>query len=261
MAERIHVFENGVRVYDRHLTPTQRERYRERNVHEADEEHLFVKIVDAIPDDGCFVNVGSAIGYYVILARKLSPGLTIHAVEPLEGHRRYFGENLELNGLSPDEFPVHGEGVFSSKGYATLLNRDYGSKISDGIRPRSRMASAARGLWARLRRKGRENPPQNTTRIKTITLDQLMDRVGRPVDLLQMDVQGLEADILRGGGHSLRAGSVRTFLVGTHGDEIHRQCMDTLSDHGYSIEFEEAHPESQPDGIISASKGVRRFGG
>ncbi len=80
MAEKIHVFENGVKVYDRHLTKLQRERYRKCNVHEADEEHRFKKIISAVPTDGCFVNVGCAIGYYVVLARKLSPGLTIHSV-------------------------------------------------------------------------------------------------------------------------------------------------------------------------------------
>lgn len=34
MTERIHVLQNGVKVYDRHLTPGQRKRYRQRNVHE-----------------------------------------------------------------------------------------------------------------------------------------------------------------------------------------------------------------------------------
>ncbi|NQT13631.1 MAG: FkbM family methyltransferase [Planctomycetes bacterium] len=261
MTERIHVFQNGVKVYDRHLTPGQRKRYRRHNVHEPDEERLFVKIIEAIPDDGCYVNVGSAIGYYVILARRLSPGLTIHAVEPLKMHQAYFVENIELNGLSPDKFLVHREGIASSKGYATFLKRDFGSEILHGssgrMRLASRIASAAKGLAGRLGGKQRKTRRRKTTTIKTITLDQLMETVGRPADLLQMDVQGLEADVLEGGRRSLQAGAVGTFLLGTHGDEVHRQCIDVLSEHGYSIEFEEAHPTSQPDGIIIAGKGVR----
>ena len=87
-----------------------------------------------------------------------------------------------------------------------------------------------------------------------------MDVVGRPADLLQMDVQGLEAEVLRSGLHCLQAGRVKTFLVGTHGRERHRECVETLTEHGYSIEFEEPQPTNQPDGIIVAGKAVRRLG-
>ena len=69
MNRKVHEFDNGVRVFDDHLMPAQRERYRKRNVHEADEEDLFIEVVSALPDDGCFVNIGTAIGYYAILAR------------------------------------------------------------------------------------------------------------------------------------------------------------------------------------------------
>ena len=62
MTRKIHKFDNGVRVYDDHLMPAQRQRYKIRNVHEADEEDLFIKIISSLPDDGTFVNIGTAIG-------------------------------------------------------------------------------------------------------------------------------------------------------------------------------------------------------
>jgi hypothetical protein len=34
--------------------------------------------------------------------------------------------------------------------------------------------------------------------------------------------------------------------------------IDVLMGYGYSVEFEEAEAKNQPDGIIVASKGVRR---
>jgi FkbM family methyltransferase len=252
----VHIFDNGVKVFDRHLTPTQRDRYRKQNVHEADEEALFVQIIDGVPRDGCFVNIGCAVGYYCILAKKLSPGLTIHAVEPLEAHRRYFAENVELNGLDLDDFHVYREAVSGSKGREVFFDRDYGSSI---LRPeeerasfRSRMRAAVRMIWALFRMRGYGI-------VKTITLDKLMDLVGKPTDLLQMDVQGLEAEILGGAAHTLRAGVVKTFLLGTHGQQVHQQCIEILKEYEYSIEFEEVAPQSQPDGIIVASKGVRRL--
>ena len=85
-----------------------------------------------------------------------------------------------------------------------------------------------------------------------------MDRVGRPADLLQMDVQGLEADVLDSGTRSLQAGLVKTFLVGTHGREVHQKCIDILTEYGYAIELEEAEAKHQPDGMIVASQWVRR---
>ena len=93
MPRQVHVFDNGVKIYDDHLIPPKRARYRQRNVHEADEEDIFVTLIRALPADGCFVNVGAAIGYYAVLARRLAPGLTIYLVEPLWRHRKFLAED------------------------------------------------------------------------------------------------------------------------------------------------------------------------
>ena len=94
----------------------------------------------------------------------------------------------------------------------------------------------------------------------TRSLDDLLkDLPGQRVDLCQMDVQGLELEILQGGTNALRDGRVGTFLIGTHSPEIHASCLSLLKDHGYAIEFEEQDTKDQPDGIIVASKGCRRL--
>jgi hypothetical protein len=90
--------------------------------------------------------------------------------------------------------------------------------------------------------------------IPTITLDLLVRRIDRPVDLLQMDVQGLEVEVLKGGTQSMTAGSVRTFLIGTHGLPIHRECLARLRASGYTIELDQPDTTEQPDGIIVARK-------
>src|SRR5258708_2664141 len=97
MARKVHVFDNGGSVYDDHLIPAQRERYRRRNVHEAEEEDVFAELIRNLPPDGCYLNIGCAIGYYPLLAMRLLPALTIHAVEPLAQHRAFFAENVRLN--------------------------------------------------------------------------------------------------------------------------------------------------------------------
>jgi FkbM family methyltransferase len=260
MSRKVHVFDNGVSVYDDHLLSVQRERYRKRNVHEAEEEDVFVALVRNLPADGCYVNIGCAIGYYPILARRLAPQLAIHAVEPLARHRDYFSENARLNGFSPFGFAVHVEAIAARIGTAPFLDDSYGSTlVREEPRPPVSSRSILGGILAAL-----GLGPRAVTRtpgrvVPTTTLDALVERIGRPVHLVQMDVQGFEMDVLRGGQQSLRAGRVETFLIGTHGAAIHRECTSELQRHGYTIEFSEPETKDQPDGILVASKGVRRL--
>lgn len=245
MKREVHVFDNGVKVYDDHLWTSQRDRYKEHNVHESEEEDLFVELVRAIPANGCFVDIGSAIGYYPLLARRLVPGLTIHAVEPLERHRERFNENIALNGLSSSDFTIHEEGISSSDGGARFLEEGYASTIQ--------RAKSKTFLQALLPRIGRKRS-KDVRKIKTITLDRLLERIGRHVDLCQMDVQGHELDVLQGAGQTLRSGAVTTFLIGTHSPRLHRECVDLLVDRGYDIRHDVYETREQPDGILAARK-------
>jgi FkbM family methyltransferase len=253
MQRAIHVFENGIRVYDDHLIPVQRERYKKRNVHEPEEEDIFVRIVRGLPASGCFVNVGSAIGYYLLLARKLSPTLQIHAVEPLERHRRFFAENVALNGMAMSDFVLHPEGVAPTAGEARFVDEGYSSSIKQGQAP------PRASLWRRLFGGGSARPTPKLVTIQTVTLAGLLERIGRDVDLMQIDVQGLESGILKSAAAVLGAGRVKTFLIGTHGPQIHRACVESLTQGGYAIEHDQFDTREQPDGIIVASKGVRRL--
>jgi len=193
MTRRIHVFDNGVAVYDDHLIPVQRERYAKRNVHEAEEEDLFVRIIRALPPNGCFVNVGSAIGYYPLLAKRLSPTLVIHAIEPLERHRRSFAENIELNGFPLSDFAIHSEAVAVAEGTVKFIDEGYGSAIQQSPN-RNWLQVLSKSFFSRDAAKLhplKQNRPA-VAAVKATTLDRLMLRIGRIVELLQMDVQGSE---------------------------------------------------------------------
>jgi FkbM family methyltransferase len=263
----IHVFDNGVKVYDLHLMPAQRERYKLRNVHEADEEDIFTEIIRAIPADGCYVDIGSAIGYYVILARKLSPGLTIHAVEPLERFRHYFLDNLRLNELTEEGLTLHPLGVSDTGGEVSFVAKGFESRVVQDVEHAFTISSLvqmikehSKALLGKLGVKRYAEGAGKQTVINTITLDTLVKRIGSRIDVLQMDVQGLEVAILEGGSATLANADVGTFIIGTHGNRIHQQCLDMLTDNGYEIEYEEAHTPQQPDGIIVASRHGRRLG-
>ncbi|MGH7789008.1 MAG: FkbM family methyltransferase [Candidatus Binatia bacterium] len=257
MPGKIHEFDNGVRVFDDHLTQIQRDRYDKRNVHEAEEEEIFLNIVSTLPVRGCFLNIGAAVGYYCILAKLLSPHLTIHAVEPLPRHRKFFDENIALNGLTPKDFTVRQEAISIRDGKGSLLDQDYGSVLVAG-EPQpltSTIKNLIDVLLARRGSKSSETARRDPFRVRTLSLDHLMRRIGTPVDLLLMDVQGLEVDILKGGEHSLRTGKIKTLMIGTHGNDIHLECLSILKAHGFRIEVDNPDPKEQPDGVLVASLG------
>jgi FkbM family methyltransferase len=259
MAREIHTFDNGIRVYDDHLIPEQRERYRARNVHETEEEAVFSSLVQGIRPDGCFVNIGAAIGYYLILAKKISPGLKIHAVEPLQRHRRFLIENLLLNGIDPAEIHLHAVGIAGATGESLFVDRGFSSKIVLEQPGRKRFPRRALTLLKMMVQDsvlGRGGPSSHRLqRIQTISLEDLVSEVGSPIDLLQMDVQGAESEILEAAAAVLKRGEVLCFLVGTHGLKIHKACLDLLQSAGYTIETDNPAPLNQPDGIIAARKG------
>lgn len=256
MERKVHTFDNGIKVYDDHLIPAQRTRYQQWNVHEAEEEGVFVKIIQALPPNGCYVNVGAAIGYYSILAKRLAPGLIVHAVEPLELHRKYFLENIALNGLTPSDFHFHTEGISFSDGKAEFMERGYGSSIHKMIEKKEleEKPPAGDGKTAPEQKK-----PQNVTAIETKTLDSLIQEIERPVELCQMDVQGLEFGVLHGARQAMQTGGIITFLIGTHSQKLHYDCSMLLMKNGYLVEYDQFETKTQPDGILVASKGVRRL--
>ena len=262
MQRKVHRFDNGILVYEDHLIPVQKERYKKHNVHEAEEEDIFIHLIKSLPPKGCFVNVGSAIGYYPLLALKLAPGLKIIALEPLKLHRRWFRENLALNGFFAGDITLRREGLYSSKGYRDFLEQGYGSKVQLENR-KDKEALSGLQLVNHLLRKNfflkNRRKDKKISMIKTITLDQFILSLKQPVDLLQMDVQGIEQEVLLGGENTLEEGTVKTFLIGTHNRNLHRKCIKLLEGFGYRVEYDLFDTVDQPDGIIVASKSVYKL--
>jgi FkbM family methyltransferase len=236
-----HVFDNGVKVYSHHLLATQRERYAVHNVHEADEEGVFVAALGRVPQGGCYVSIGAAIGYYPLLARLLRPDILVHCFEPLPKHVAYFRENISLNGFHEDDFRIHPVGVSHEPGSAILIDDSYGSRLL---------------ISENVTRAG--NPPMIS--VPVIVLNDIPLLAGvEVVDLVQCDIQGLELPVLKHYFYDTRQhpeSRVRTFLVGTHGTSIHDHCERLLRENGYKILCSQAVGLNQPDGVLCAEKEV-----
>lgn len=234
-----HVFDNGIKVYENQLLDLQKERYRLHNVHEAEEEGVFVEMISDIPRGGTYVNVGAAIGYYPLLAASIREDLNIVAYEPLSTHRRFFRKNILLNGYTRSNFCIHSEGLYSRPGSVNFNIEHYGSMIRED--------KSKKGFFRKLKER------LHNERIICITMEQLSRREPAGIDLLQMDIQGIEARVLEASEGVLGEHVIRNFLIGTHSADIHQRCINILRKHGYHIMLDIFETIHQPDGILTAS--------
>lgn len=230
----VHTFANGVRVYDDHLLPVQRERYALHNVHEAEEEEIFKAMVAAMPQASVYVDVGAAVGYYCILARRIRPEIQIVAVEALARHRAFMQENMRLNGLVDGVFQFVHEAISATPGELEFADASYGSYL---LSP------------------GKNGKHAIVEKVQAITLPHLCRSLNQPIGLLQMDIQGEELNVLRQyASEHPDGGPIRQFLVGTHGKDLHVESRRILEKMGYGIRADDPKPAHQPDGILAACK-------
>ena len=238
MTSKIHKFDNGVKVYDDQLIDAQRERYKKHNIHEAEEEPVFLESVRKMSEGSVYVNVGAAIGYYPLLIRTIRTDLSIVAYEPLKTHRDYFRKNIKLNGYKLSEFRIHTEGVYMENGKASFSANQYGSMIEKN--------PEIKGIFNKLFDFIKNN------KIQTITLEKLYERIDAEIGLLQMDIQGLELDVIQSSEGFIKKHHIKSYIIGTHSEEIHRKCKSVFESCGYNITIDKFDTKYQPDGILVA---------
>ena len=94
------------------------------------------------------------------------------------------------------------------------MDRGYGSRIPrDEKETRVSLSTRWKKFLERIGLRKPKKQPAKIFTIPTITLDTLVRQIGRPIDLLQMDVQGLEVEVLKGGAQAMAAGEVKSFLI------------------------------------------------
>lgn len=71
---------------------------------------------------------------------------------------------------------------------------------------------------------------------KIISVDDLVAQMGvERIDVLHSDVQGYEADMLKGARKTLSAGKVRFIFLSTHSQELHEHCRSTIQEYGFEV--------------------------
>jgi FkbM family methyltransferase len=226
MSEEVHVFDSGVRVYTRHISPVQAARYRTVNRHEPIEEEWFTRLSLDGRGSFRFVDVGAGIGYYAILLKRLKPAAEALCFEPLPLHAEYLAANLALNAVDPTTVRVFPHAVSDTIGRQAFHEEDFGSHLIAAAAPSARL-------------------------VETTTLEAIVGEHG-PIDLVKIDVQGDERRVIAGAGSQRTR--IRTWIVGTHGPDLHRESVIDLARAGFDILYDDPAPAGQPDGLVVAAR-------
>ena len=134
-----------------------------------------------IKDGMCFVDVGANIGLYTALAlRRMTSSGIILTVEPSKENFEFLEKNIAENRIPHSDVKIFAQRTALSdrKGEA-ILHKNPGNKGDNRLYPDTLL--------------------QESERVEVITLDELCGRHGiRRIDIMKMDVQGMEKRVLAG---------------------------------------------------------------
>ncbi len=175
------------------------------------------------------IDVGAYIGVYTLYASSLvnADGKVI-AVEPNPLSRYYLIENVRINELG--NVRIISKGLADHEGRMKLYITDYWANSSF-------IHEYARSLGSVIKE----------LNVRVITMDELINELGiNHVDLVKIDVEGLELKVLRGSTNSLASKVIERLVV-----EVHKGFVDVdelinlLRSHGYEVFIHDPKLEHQ----------------
>ena len=173
-----------------------------------------------------FVDVGAYSGVYTLLACTANPQLTAVACEPNPAKVAQLTANLRLNGLT-DRVEVVAKALSSRGGRATLEipTDDSQASLAAGVRSAERVE------------------------VDVTTGDDVL--AGRPVDLVKIDVEGLEPEVVAG-----MAGVLTAHRPTVIAECLDQAALDRLRDAMGRLGFDEVY-HLPPGGPVRVGDGFR----
>jgi FkbM family methyltransferase len=163
-----------------------------RGSYDAEQMRLLGNLASAAPAGAVVLDIGANIGITsLIIARAVGPAGLVHAYEPQRPLFHMLAGNLALNGI--DNVHCHWMAVGRAPGEARLPRIDYHAHTSFGSIELNRERQSDAGQQA----VGGEFDTVTLTSIDALDL--------RRVDLIKIDVEGMEADVLAGGSATIAA--------------------------------------------------------
>jgi len=176
---------------------------------------------------GCvFYDIGTNVGYYSLMAARLSePDGKVVAFEPLPRNIAFIQRHVALNRLE-ERIQVIAAAVSDHSGTA-FFDPDI---------------STSKGHIA----------DQGQLEVRLVCLDELVRSGEIPTpDVMKIDVEGAEAEVLRGAMHILQSRHPLLYLD-THQREAHEQTVSILADLGYTIACLDGKPLPESKELIAS---------
>ena len=199
-------------------------------VYERAESHFFLS---ACRESRCFIDIGANAGYYTALAMtQLGSGGTVVALEP-----------------DPENYQILLKTIASNSGARVIpLPKAAGDR------------ECTMTLYRNLSNRGdnRLYPselPAEGTSVEVVRINSLTDELGLPsVDLIKIDVQGFEGQVIAGMSRTLSRSKQLTVLLECWPEGLRnagtdpRRLLDTIEEHGYTINTLTSRGSLQPIG-------------
>jgi FkbM family methyltransferase len=203
-------------------------------------------------DEFCMCEWGAGWGrwsiYGAMLCRQRRLPFKLIAVEPEPEHFTWLRMVLRDNGIDPDDHHLFEAAVVPSGKPVPLAGTDdplhyYSHYVRTGLRGR-----------LRVRREGHV-----VRTVQGVSPAELL-RIHRPIDLVDMDIQGMEADVME----SLKPeelDQVRIVHIGTHGRDLEARLERRFKDLGWvnAFRFAGGSERDTPSGKILFKDGVETW--
>lgn len=188
--------------------------------------------LDALPDDGCYWDIGANVGAYSLYAA-LRPKLHVLAFEPSASSYAVLNRNVELNDMF-DRIAAYCI-AFSEKTKLDTLNM-----------ARTEAGLSMHGFGTETDQFDRIIDTKFRQGAVGFSIDDFVKIFSSPRPThVKIDVDGIEADILRGGRNTLSAPSVKSMIVEIQGDldsARNREIFSLMTELGFT-----ARPKTSPE--------------
>ncbi len=178
-------------------------------------------------DDWVIIDLGASVGLYTLYVAKLASKGLVVAVEPSSLPRKYLRMNVEINDLS--NVSISRYAVAPRSGRIKLYVTKYWATTSAIEEYAKYMGEVVKTEW-----------------VEAVTLDELIKYHGlSKVDLLKLDVEGLELGIIKS-SKSIAEGRIKRLVI-----EVHKNVVDPneviryLRTLNYSVSLHDVGLENQ----------------
>ncbi len=195
-----------------------------------DKEPDTLEWIDGMPDGACFWDVGANVGIYSLYAA-LNPLVHVLAFEPASSNFAVLNKNIEMNHLSKRILAYCL--AFSKETKLDVLNMDS-----------TEAGSAMHGFGTKINQFGEVIDTKFCQGAVGFSMDDFMKMFAplQPTHI-KIDVDGLEADILRGGQETLKkATSMIVEIEGDLDSPRNQEIMALMKELGFT-----ARPKASPD--------------